>query len=137
MSHSGDLLLVAITQDRAIGVDVEYISAIADMKRIATRYFSAPEQAFLEDTVPIERGFYVCWTRKEAYIKAIGKGLSVPLTSFDTSMALNTPGRQLPWTADSPDVQSWWLTDLQISEEYAGALVTEGEMPQVTYRNWK
>src|SRR5262249_7235080 len=80
-SHSGDLALFAATLDCELGVDIEHARAMPDLEEIATRFFSAEEKSDLLALPPDQReaAFFRCWTRKEAYIKAIGDGLAVPL----------------------------------------------------------
>src|SRR5262245_39260742 len=84
VSHSGELALVALTVGRAVGVDVEWIRHDLDVEAIAERYFSARENAALATLAADARrdAFYACWTRKEAYIKAVGDGLALPLDQF-------------------------------------------------------
>ncbi len=93
LSHSGDFALLAITQERKIGVDVEHIRNDMELENIASRNFSEVEVSELLALPPAQRevGFFNCWTRKEAYIKAHGLGLSLPLDSFDLSLAPDQP----------------------------------------------
>ena len=77
VSHSNDLVLYAVTRDQEVGVDLEHVRPLADMEKIAKRFFTARECAVLELISPEARetAFYTCWTRKEAYLKALGGGL--------------------------------------------------------------
>lgn len=82
LSHSRELALYAVTQNRNLGVDLEYIRTGFPCEEIAERFFSPQENAILR-TLPLDmkhKAFFTCWTRKEAYIKATGKGLSLPST---------------------------------------------------------
>ena len=138
LSHSGELALAAFVRARSIGADVEFMRPIRDFERIAADHFTPQECALLEQT-PIasrEHMFYTFWTRKEAYIKAIGKGLSIPLTSVDTSMPEGVAGRRIERAPDAPQVASWWLSDLVVPSGYAGALVVEEGFDRVCYRHW-
>jgi 4'-phosphopantetheinyl transferase len=85
LTHSGELALVAVTQREAVGVDVEQIVPIADRLHVARSYFSRRECIELEAWPPQDgdRGFLRCWTRKEAVIKATGRGLALPLDRVD------------------------------------------------------
>jgi 4'-phosphopantetheinyl transferase len=97
VSHSDELALIACTRGRAIGVDIESIRPTIEYEQIAARYFSPTEYAHL-CTLPLElrvRAFFRCWTRKEAYIKAHGAGLSVPLDRFAVSLVPGEPARLL------------------------------------------
>jgi 4'-phosphopantetheinyl transferase len=128
LSHSGDFALIAVTQGRKIGVDVERIRQGISSHVIAQQYFSKAEVAELQ-SLPIEQrgsAFFTCWTRKEAYIKAQGLGLSLPLESFDVSL---TPGHPAILRATRPDEQEaarWMLRSLDVDQNYAGAVAVEG-----------
>jgi 4'-phosphopantetheinyl transferase len=137
MSHSENLVLIAVTEDRLIGIDVECIRNI-DVISIAGNYFTVNELQLVNTTEGYaqQHTFYRCWTRKEAYIKAIGTGLSVPLTSFDCSMPLGGGERALPATPDSPGVDTWWLSTLDVPHGYVASLVVQGQRPQIESSNW-
>ena len=128
LSHSGDFALIAVTQGRKIGVDVEHIRQGISSHVIAQQYFSKAEVAELQ-SLPIEKrvnGFFTCWTRKEAYIKAQGLGLALPLESFDVSL---TPGQPAILRATRPDEKEaahWALRSLDVDPNYAGAVAVEG-----------
>jgi len=93
MSHSHEVALYALTRAREVGVDVELLREDFASLEIAERFFSRSEVALLNSLAPELRtdGFFNCWTRKEAYIKALGEGLSHPLDRFAVSLA---PGSQ-------------------------------------------
>jgi len=119
LSHSGDMVLIGITKDIQIGVDVEEIKPIPDLNQIAARYFSESEYSdlvTLSDSARIP-AFYRCWTRKEALIKAIGEGLSMPLDSFRVSLLPGDPARVIT----SADPRFWMLADIDTTEGYAAA----------------
>jgi 4'-phosphopantetheinyl transferase len=138
LSNSGDLAVVAVTLGRAVGVDTEFIRGMEDIGAIAQHYFTEEERSLLETASPQLRAFmfYTCWTRKEACIKAVGKGLSIRLNSFDTSMPLNAVGRQVSLDLESLDIKEWWLTDLSMPDGYVGAMAIQGKRPNVTYLRW-
>jgi 4'-phosphopantetheinyl transferase len=108
-------------QDHEIGVDVEYVKQDFATEGIAERFFSAGEVEALNGLGEDEKAaaFFRCWTRKEAYIKAIGEGLSHPLDTFDVTLA---PGER----AALLNVEGWSLFDLNIASGYAAALAVEG-----------
>lgn len=128
VSHSGELALLTFTRGRAVGVDVEKIRENLDPSMIARRYFSSNEQQQLAALDPSERcpGFFRCWTRKEAYIKARGDGLSLLLDSFDVSLAPRDQNALLASRAGEADITMWSLQDLQVAEGYAAALCVHG-----------
>jgi 4'-phosphopantetheinyl transferase len=138
MSHAEDLTIVAVMLAQAVGVDVESVRPIPELDNIARDYFSDAERALLQSSPAglKEQTFCLCWTRKEAYVKAVGKGLSIPLNSFDTSMHPVAKGRFLNSTEHAPQIESWWLSDLTLPYGYVGALVVEGVEPKIDYRNW-
>jgi 4'-phosphopantetheinyl transferase len=128
VSHSGSAALLAFTRGRALGVDVEQIREQSDRDAIARRFFSEQEQQQLAALAPAEQcaGFYRCWTRKEAYIKAMGDGLSLPLRQFDVSL---TPGEESALLATRPDAGEagkWSLRDVPAPMGYAAALCVQG-----------
>lgn len=95
LSHSGTLALFAFTSGRAVGVDVELIREVPDADDLAERFFSPTETASLK-ALPLDRrslAFLACWTRKEAFIKALGLGLSCPLDAFDVTVDPDAPAR--------------------------------------------
>lgn len=92
LSHSGGWVLLAVACGREVGVDIEEIRAIDDAATIAARYFSPGESRKLHDVLGSTLGevaFFNCWTRKEAFIKAIGHGLSHPLDTFEVTFLPN------------------------------------------------
>ena len=128
ISHSGNLALLGFARQREIGVDVEQIRRDFDTGQIAARFFSAAEQRQLAALPEQQRSeaFFLCWTRKEAYIKATGKGLSLPLHEFDVSLA---PKEQNALLATRPDPQErtkWVMRDIAVPGEYAAAICVSG-----------
>ena len=113
VSHCDDLAVYAFSWGHEIGVDVEAVRWFVDAGDVAARFFSPRENAAYAALDSLERplGFFNCWTRKEAFIKALGDGLSHPLDSFDVTLAPNeppkilrvdnTPGEQCGWSMDS------------------------------------
>jgi 4'-phosphopantetheinyl transferase len=119
LSHSGGEALLAVSTASPIGVDLEQIRAERDLIGLARRYFAAAEIEELLQLDPSDqvRGFYSCWTRKEAFIKAIGEGLSHPLDSFAVNL---TPGEAPIFKAPQTD---WKIFNLELGEQFAGAVV--------------
>lgn len=128
LSHSHALALYAVTRNREIGVDIEQIRADFAGEEIAERFFSSTEIAMLRALPSNERNesFFNCWTRKEAYIKARGEGLSFPLDRFDVSLS---PGEQRV-TLNVPEAPfeaaRWSLLALTPEDGYAAAIAVEG-----------
>ena len=132
LSHSAGLALFAFTRQREIGVDLERIQHQFEFEEIAGRFFSPREAARLR-SLPDEmkpEAFFNCWTRKEAYIKARGEGLSLPLDSFDVTLKPGKPAR-LVRTRDSPlEATQWRLQTLWPGGGFTGALAVKGN-------NWR
>lgn len=129
LSHSHDRALYAFVRSREIGVDIEHVRAMPDAERIATRFFSPHEQAALLAVPEGERveAFFRCWTRKEAYVKAVGGGISLSLGSFDVSLAPGEPARLLAVAGQPNATERWVLRDLPAIASYASALAVEGQ----------
>jgi 4'-phosphopantetheinyl transferase len=139
LSHSGDFALVAVTLNRQVGVDVEYIREEDSSEEIAQRFFSKREVSdFL--SVPSEArnvAFFNCWTRKEAYIKAHGLGLSLPLDSFDVSLIPSEPAILRATRPDPQEAVRWTLKHLEVWPGYAGAVAVEGNDLEFRLWDWK
>ena len=135
MSHSHEVALFAFAEDREVGVDVEHIRADFASEDIARRYFSRREVETF-NTLPVHdqtNAFFRCWTRKEAFIKVIGMGLSQPLDQFDVTLAAEQPAALL-WVSGD-DASRWSLFDLEVGGDYAGALAVEGQISGI--RCWR
>jgi 4'-phosphopantetheinyl transferase len=138
LSHSGDFVLVAVTRERKVGVDVERIRQGISSHVIAQQYFSKSEVAELE-ALPLEQrmsAFFTCWTRKEAYIKAQGLGLTLPLESFDVSLAPNKPAMLHATRPDAGEASRWTLFSLEFDVHYAGAVAVYGQGLHLRLWNW-
>ena len=138
LSHSGDLALVAVTWERKVGVDLERIRQGISAQVIAQQYFSKSEVAELLGLPSEQReiGFFNCWTRKEAYIKAQGLGLSLPLESFDVSLAPNEPAILRATRPDPQEAARWALLALEVSPDYAAALAVQDQGLEFRFWDW-
>lgn len=138
LSHSGGLALYAFIYGRDIGVDVEQLRQLDDAENIARRFFSASEvQVFcsLPAQVRIE-GFFNCWTRKEAYIKATGDGLSTPLDRFAVTLRPGEAARFVHIDGKPVDAARWFLRELHPASGYVAAVCVEGQGGQLTCWSW-
>jgi 4'-phosphopantetheinyl transferase len=124
VAHSRNIALLAFSAGPPVGVDVEFIRTDIASEEIAVRYFAPQEVAELRALPPEQRpeAFFLGWTRKEAYVKALGDGLQIPLASFCVSL---TPGQ--PATLESADSSRWTLRNLSPGTGYAAALIAEGK----------
>ena len=138
VSHSGELILIAITAGRAVGVDVERIRTDLDPVSIAMRFFSASEREILASLPrPARyRAFFACWTRKEAYLKAKGVGLSLPLDQFDVSFLPDEEPQLLATRPDPAEARNWRLLALDLPSDYAGALAVAGSAWKLKRWEW-
>src|ERR1700688_4941579 len=130
LSHSHGLALYGFCMGREIGIDTEKIRPGFAGEEIAQRYFSAAEQRELSE-LPKElrdTAFFLCWTRKEAYIKAHGDGLQIPLNSFDVSLK---PGE--PATLRSADSERWSMRSFVPAPEFLATIITEGEIQSLRF----
>jgi 4'-phosphopantetheinyl transferase len=133
MAHSSNLALYAFTQDCEIGVDVEKMRRIPDLEQIADRYFCSAERSEVlsnKDTSARHEAFFRCWTRKEAYIKATGDGLSLPLSQFDVSLGEGEQNALLATRPDAAEASHWLLRDVPGGPGFMAALCVRGQ-------NWK
>ncbi len=138
LSHSHEMALVAVTDGREVGVDIEFVRPLDDIDRLAASTFSAYEVAAWGQLPQIQQheGFFNCWTRKEAFIKALGQGLLYPLDQFDVSLEPGKPARLLHIAGDPQAVMHWSLCDLNLTKPYIAALVVEGQGWSLTSWKW-
>ncbi len=138
LTHSHELALYAFTLGREVGIDVEYIKPLPDLEQIAGRFFSAQEQAQLLALPPAQKaaGFFNCWTRKEAYIKALGQGLSIPLDAFDVSLIPGQPAALLKVKTDPRESRRWTLKALTPAPGYIAAVAAQGQHWQLRCWQW-
>lgn len=138
LSHSQDLVLYAFTHQREIGIDIEYMRLAGTRDRIAEQFFSPNEIRALRALPAAQQaiGFFHCWTRKEAYIKAHGEGLSLPLDQFDVSLTPGAPAALLETRVASDHAGRWALEALQPGANYVAALAVEGHDWELSTWQW-
>jgi 4'-phosphopantetheinyl transferase len=127
VSHCDDLAVYAFSYGVDIGVDVEAIRVIPDADRIAARFFSRRESETYRTLDACDKpvGFFNCWTRKEAFIKALGDGLRHRLDSFDVSLAPDEPAAILRVGAAAGDECGWRMESFAPAPGFVAAVVTE------------
>jgi 4'-phosphopantetheinyl transferase len=130
LSHSQDVAIFAFGRDRDIGIDVENIRTDFDYEELARHNFSVSEKRSLDNLPSKSRadGFYLCWTRKEAYIKARGEGLQISLDSFDVNLDPGVPAKFLRGV-DS----NWKILSFAAEKQYPAALVYRGALAEVRF----
>jgi len=132
LSHSHEVALIALTQGREIGVDIEYVKKDYPIHEVAENFFTPKEAATLR-TLPeyLQRqAFFKCWTSKEAFLKAKGTGLSGKLDEMEITL----DGQHVQINANVP---GWSLVELIACDGYEAALVSEGEPTQVHLYRWE
>jgi 4'-phosphopantetheinyl transferase len=141
LSHAHRSVVCAVTRDRQVGVDLEYPregrAGIIDHQALAERFFSPHEVAVLTQLPSRSRqkAFLTCWTRKEAYIKARGDGLSLNLRSFEVFDSIDLAPR-LHIESDPREAARWVLADLDVPAGYVAALAIEGDVRKVSCQQW-
>ena len=138
VSHSGDIAVIGFVYEHAIGIDIEKIKNDFDTFEIASNFFSKKEIAALREIPESQKykAFYRCWTRKEAFIKAKGIGLSFPLDKFSVTLDsdLNAELIQTQW--DTYEKLKWQFTSFIPSEDYIAAFTVNSQIKDIQYFNW-
>jgi 4'-phosphopantetheinyl transferase len=139
VAHSGGYALYAVARGREIGIDVERIRPEAAQDGVAERFFSPKEVSVLRGLPAHAQplAFFNCWTRKEAFIKARGEGLSIPLNQFDVTLAPGEPARLLHSRVDPTDTSRWSLQAIPLEHGYVAALAAEGSDWQISCWSWQ
>jgi 4'-phosphopantetheinyl transferase len=143
LSHSQDVALVAVTRGREVGVDVERVRAEFAGLPIAKHFFSPSELAALQALSPVLRteAFFRYWTRKEAFLKALGEGLPRTPQLFTVSLRPDEPVALHNDSDDSQPVLGWSLAELTPDSRwlpgYVAALAVEGPIPSIQYRRYE
>jgi len=138
LAHAEDVGVVAVTAYREVGIDVERIRDVGDVGRLAESCFSPAEQAALGAVAaPFRlRSFFAGWTRKEAFLKALGTGLMRPLDSFDVTLTPGEPARLLRVQGAPKAATTYALRALRPAPGYAGAVAADGAGIVIHWRPW-
>lgn len=124
LAHSGSVALLAVAGDGPVGVDVERVRADLDLDGIARRFFRPEESAALAALPPERRtdGFFAVWTRKEALLKALGKGIAGGVDRFGVTVDPVAPARVIAAAGGPGEAARWWLADLAAGPGYRAAV---------------
>jgi 4'-phosphopantetheinyl transferase len=138
LSHSGDLGLVAVAWGREVGIDVEAVRPLDDLEGLVSRCLSDSERAAYAELPEPARlsAFYQAWVRKEAFLKALGTGLSRPLDSFDVTLRPGDPPRVVRVGGEPSLAGRYTLHALSPAPGFAGALAVEGTEAGLRLRGW-
>jgi 4'-phosphopantetheinyl transferase len=139
ISHSQNIALFAFTKKLNVGVDVEFVNPDIEVKDIAAKFFSPNEVSNLF-ALPEKKhtlGFFNCWTRKEAFIKAVGEGLSFPLNKFEVSLEPDEPVKLLATDWEPKDVSKWSIYSISPAANFVGGLAIEGVVEKIKFWNWQ
>jgi 4'-phosphopantetheinyl transferase len=138
VSHSQGVIVYGIAHRRNIGIDIEGVRPIPQMEGLTEYVLSSREQARFRELLPSQRllEFLRCWTRKEAFLKACGDGLSRSLRDFSVSLSSDGPARLLNVDWDPDEVSRWSLLELACIPGYLGALCVEGSGWRATCGEW-
>lgn len=119
LSHTDTMAVIAVTEDAEIGVDIENVNRKVEYDDLAKRFFCETEyQKLAKVYSPKKRdAFFNCWTRKEAFIKAVGEGLSYPLNDFEVTLLSNEPV-QINHIQQDLDTPKQWTLDSRKVDEY-------------------
>ena len=138
VSHSGDLAIIGFVLDHTIGVDIEKIKNDFDTFEIAANFFSKTEIASLRKIPKIEQhiAFYRCWTRKEAFIKGKGSGLSFPLDTFSVTLDSDLKAQLLETNWNETEKNDWSLQSFKPNSNYLAAVIVENKSCQFEFFNF-
>lgn len=137
LAHSGDWALLAISGDAEVGIDLEEMRDLPDLENVATAHFAPGELAALARLDPTLRrdAFYACWTRKEAYVKALGLGLLADLDRFEVSLDPAVPPAVLSINGSTKAAEGWQLRAFQPVAGFCATLAIE--WPDVRLRGFR
>ena len=137
-SHTRGKAIIAVTYISDIGVDIEYIRPLKYGNQILERFFSKEECNEIRSVLPglQQRVFFTCWTRKEAVIKAVGRGLSMPLRCFTVTCTPDDPPKLLNIKWDREKSSDWNLFDIDVGESYSASLAVRGKKVRLIQVHW-
>ncbi len=138
LSHSGGKVLYAFSRGIPLGIDLEKMKPDIDFAAIAPRFFSPGEVSSLFSLEKSDRveAFYACWTRKEAFIKAMEMGLSLELDKFDVSLRPGEPAQLLSIKFQNQNTQNWSLYDLKVFPGFKDCLAVRARDIAISYYSW-
>jgi 4'-phosphopantetheinyl transferase len=138
VSHSANVALIAVSSEHRLGVDVEKIRADVDTAALSERFFSLRERAGLQALPDPLRvlGFFACWTRKEAFLKATGDGLSFPLADFSVTTQPDLDPQLEEINGNTETGKPWFLADLGVADGFRAAVAVERSSSPIKIYAW-
>lgn len=135
LSHSKNCIVLAFTKNIELGIDVEYAKNNLEILQVAESFFSKQEIKALKSIQSIYRlsAFYNCWTRKEAFIKATGDGLSFPLNQFTVSLESSESAELVETRWDNKEKDLWSLETFTPQKDYIGAVASRNKIKGINY----
>jgi 4'-phosphopantetheinyl transferase len=139
VSHSHGAALYAVAQQQPVGIDIEYMKRACDMDAIVERYFSANEARTIKNLAGVEKtqAFFNGWARKEAFLKALGAGLSYPLNQVEVTLTAQEPAQFITLHDNEMNAADWHLQALTPLADYAAAIVIKGEADAIKTGCWQ
>jgi 4'-phosphopantetheinyl transferase len=139
LSFSNGLALFSFARDQEIGIDIEYIRQVPEIEEISLRFFATFENYALRALPETRRkdAFFSIWTRKEAFIKATGDGMSCPLNKFCVSLAPGGPYHLLSIEGKPEESSLWSIIPFAPAARYAAALAVRSRSYQLRYWKWE
>ncbi len=139
LAHSHDISVYAFMRYHAIGIDIEYIQRNIDELTLAKQFFAKEEyqQLVRLSQEQQHRGFFNGWTRKEAFIKALGDGLFYPLNRFVVSLTPEQPAKVISIDGDEQAAQAWTLAEFTPKTNYVGAIASNRNIETIAYYQWE
>ena len=138
LSHSHGQALIALSHSKELGIDIEMLRDLPNMVELVKRNFG-PRERELWDALPTPQrceGFFLAWTRKEAYLKARGLGFTRGVDAVEVALVPGTPAVLLDVAGEPEELERWSLLDLPGAENYRAALVVEGKEARVSDHIW-
>ncbi len=138
VSHSHHLALYAVTLENDVGIDIEYHRSTLNLPGLIQRICSTQEKSILASLSPVEqkKGFFTCWTQKEAYVKAIGKGITIPLETITVSLPRSNSIELGELGNKNQEVSMWSLSEIAVDSDYSAALAIKDMNCRCRYWEW-
>lgn len=138
VSHTEGAMLLAVAWDTEVGVDIERVRPVPEARSIAQKFLSEKEKRALRTRSPhdISRDFLACWVRKESCVKALRRGLLIPLHEFDVPIGSRL-GAQWVVIKSRVDADTCLLTSLDLGSQFVGAIAVQGyPLPSPKLMHW-